>query len=68
MKKQLYQYAVLFHPTKEEMEKGEKSKIIVDLKTILASSEKEAAMIASREIPDTYLDKLDQVDVAIRPF
>jgi len=64
----LFQYAVLFHPTEEEKKVDEKSKVIVELTTVLAVDEKTAAILAGRDIPEEYLDKLDQVEVAIRSF
>lgn len=68
----LYEYAVIFNPlpTKDQVERGEKpkSELIVDVKRVLSNSEKEAAMLAARDIPDTYTDKLDRVEIALRPF
>lgn len=69
----LYEYAVLYHPrpvkTKEgEEEKPQRSKLLVDVTRILANNEKEAAMIAARAIPEEYVDKLDRVEIALRPF
>jgi len=68
MKQSLFQYAILFHPTEEEMEKGQKSKVLSDLKTILAVNQNSAFLAAAKQIPDGYEDKLDQVEIAIRPF
>ena len=68
----LYEIAVLFHPlqTKEQKDRGEtqKSMILVDPKYVLAKDDKEAQVLASRAIPEEYLNRLDQVEVAIRPF
>lgn len=68
----IYEYAVIYHPiaTKEQAERGDKPKsvLLVDVKRVLATSEKEAAMLAAREIPDTHTDRLDQVEIALRPF
>lgn len=68
----LYEYAVIYNPlaTKEQQERGEKpkSELIVDVKRVLSNSEKEAMMLAARDIPDTYTDKLDRVEIALRPF
>lgn len=64
----LFQTAVLFHPTEEQAKKGDKSKIIVELKTILEKDEKTAAMKANFEIPEEYRDKLDQVEVVVVNF
>ena len=68
----LYEYAVIYNPlpTKEQVERGEKpkSELIVDVKRVLSNSDKEAAMLAARDIPDAYTDKLDRVEIALRPF
>lgn len=68
----LYEYAVIYNPlpTKDENERGEKprSELIVDVKRILSNSDKEAMMLAARDIPEKYTDKLDRVEIALRPF
>ena len=40
----------------------------MDVKRVLANSEKEAQMLAARDIPDEFTDKLDRVEIALRPF
>ena len=68
----LFEYAVIYNPlpTKEQVERGEKpkSELIVDVKRVLSNNDKEAAMLAARDIPDAYTDKLDRVEIALRPF
>lgn len=68
----LYEYAVIYNPiaTKEQQERGDKpkSELIVDVKRVLSNSDKEAMMLAARDIPDDYTDKLDRVEIALRPF
>lgn len=68
----IFEYAVIHHPiaTKDQTERGEKPKsvLVVDVKRVLANNEKEAAMLAARDIPDDYTDKLDRVEIALRPF
>lgn len=68
----LYEYAAIFNPiaTKEQNERGDKPKslLIVDVKRVLANSDKEAMMLAARDIPAEYTDKLDRVEIALRPF
>jgi hypothetical protein len=72
MSAKIFEYAVLHHPiaTKEQQERGDKprSVLIVDVKRVLANNEKEAAMLAARDIPDEFTDKLDRVEIALRPF
>ena len=68
----LFEYAVIYNPlpTKDQIDTGEKPKsvLIVDVKRVLSNSDKEAAMLAARDIPETYTDKLDRVEIALRPF
>lgn len=68
----LYEYAVLYHPvaTKEQQDRGDKpkSELILDVTRVLAKDEKEAMLLVARAIPEKYTDKLDQVEIAIRPF
>ena len=68
----LFQYAILHHPlpTKEQTERGEtpRSAVVKDITNVVARDEKEVLMIAAREIPAEYLDKLDRVEIALRPF
>ena len=68
-KSQLFQYAILWHPTeKQSKDDGLKSKILVETKLILAESQASALMAASMEIPADKKTELDQVEIIIRPF
>lgn len=64
----IYQYAVIWEPNEKQAENGDKAKIVVEVTSILASSEQEAVIVAGRAIPDTYLDQLDQVQVVVKGF
>jgi hypothetical protein len=64
----LFQYALLWHPTKKELEEGLKSKVVMEIQTILAQDIQKASMMAAMEIPAEYKASLDQIEVAIRPF
>ena len=68
----LYEYAVIYNPlpTKDQKERGEtpKSELIVDVTRVISNNEKEASMMAARAIPETYTDRLDRVEIALRPF
>jgi hypothetical protein len=67
----LFDYAVLYHPKPkkvEDEEVREPSKLIVEPDTLLAGSQEEAVILIARQIPDEYLDKLPDVEIAIRPF
>ena len=67
MESRLYEYAILRHP-KTEKDKQEPSSILKAPSFVMAKSDKEVGMKAAREIPDTYLDKLEEVEICIRPF
>ena len=68
----LFEYACIYNPlaTKDQQDRGEKPKsvLIVDVTRVLANNDKEAMMLAARSIPTEYTDRLDQVEIAIRPF
>jgi hypothetical protein len=68
----LFQYAVLFHPkpTKDQLETGErpKSVVVTELQTILAGGPEEVGMLAARSIDGQYVDKLEDVEILVRPF
>lgn len=68
----LFQYAVIFNPvaTKEQADRGEKpkSEVIVPITGILALDANEAMMHVARAIPKEFENKLDRVEIALRPF
>ena len=64
----LFQYAVIFNPTEEEAKNGQKAKVLVEPATILAKDDQQAYILAARKVPEDYVDKLDQVSIAVRPF
>ncbi len=67
----LFEYAVLFKPNNEDKGKDdpkEKVEILVDKTSVLASSPEEVSIVAAREIPDAYVERLDEVEIIVRPF
>lgn len=68
----LFEYAILYHPKVVKDAAGNETqgadKILKVPTHVLAGSEKEVAMRAAREIPEEYLNKLDEVEVCVRPF
>lgn len=69
----LYQYSILFVPNKTKSPEGkdtttEKAKVLVPVTDILANDDKQAAIVAARAIPEGYVDRLDEVQIAVRPF
>ena len=59
----VYEYVVYY-----ESDCGTVRKILVGPKTVLAYTEDEVKMKAAREIPADYNDRLDEVDILVRPF
>lgn len=64
----LFQYALIWRPTEVQTKEGKKHILLNELTTILAPDEKAANMIAARAIPDEYVNQLDQIEIACRPF
>jgi hypothetical protein len=65
----LFQYAVLWHPTEKQIkEDGLKSKVLIDMKTILSSDQQNVLMSAAMEIPTDKKNELDQIEIVVRPF
>lgn len=71
-KGKLYEFAVLHHPTPEKgpdgKDKAVKSSIVVQPTSVLAGSPDEVSIMAAKKIPDDYNDKLDEVEIVVRPF
>lgn len=65
----LFEYAIIHHPApKDKNEIPPPSKLIVEPKYVLTTSQDEAMIQAARAIPSEYLNKLREVEIAIRPF
>ena len=71
-KGKLFEFAVLHHPkAKRDLAGNEetvKSAILTDVTRVLAASPDEVSILAARSIPPDFLDKLDQVEIVVRPF
>jgi hypothetical protein len=71
-KGKLFEYAVLYHPkSKKDLAGNEevtKSIILTDVTRQLAATPDEVSILAARSIPPEYLDKLEQVEIVVRPF
>ena len=65
---QLFQYAVILRPTTKQRKKDVKSKLIVKTTEILAETEQLAILQIVRVLPKEYEEKLDRLDILIRPF
>lgn len=70
--KQLFEFAIIHNPKQRTDTAGNDttppSSIIVAPKHVLGTDEKEVTMRLAREIPDEYLERLDEVQVLVRPF
>lgn len=68
----IWEYAIIYTPlqTRDQLERGEapKAVLLVDVQRILAANEAEANMYAARAIPTEYADKMQQCEIAVRPF
>ena len=68
----LFEYAVILNHkrTKKQEEDGApvKGELLVPITSVLARDDKEVQIIAARQIPEAHVDKLDQIQIAIRPF
>jgi len=68
----LFEYAIIHHPKVVKDAQGNETQgpdvLLKEPTTLLANSDKEVAMRAAREIPDKYLDKLEEVEICVRPF
>ena len=64
----IFQYAVIWHPTEAESKEGLVSKLILDVQNVLGVDKDSILMGAAMEIPSEYKNKLDQIEVVIRPF
>ncbi len=64
----LFQYAVLWHPTEQQRKDGQKDKILIDVTTVLQKDQSTVLLEAARSIPQEWMNQLDQIEVAIRPF
>ena len=66
---QLFQVAIIHHPTKKQREDGEKSKIVLEPVTVLANDAMAAGMTAMRDHPEATKDiDLERSEVLVRPF
>jgi hypothetical protein len=69
MNLRLYEYAVIIQPKLDkDGETVEKGEVIVPVTTMLAKDESQVNLAAARQIPEEFTDKLDRVQVVVRPF
>lgn len=64
----LFQYAIFWLPSEQQAKDGRKPEVLQEVTSALAKDEQSVNILASRKIPDQYLDQLDQITIAVRPF
>ena len=68
-KGRIFEFAILFHPApKNANEIPGPTELLVEPKHIIASDEQEALIPACRAIPEDFLDRLQEVEIAVVPF
>ena len=69
MKKRLFIAAALYHKKIEKENKTEfETSVIFSSKEFLASDEKIVAMQVVRSLPEEFAEKLEDVEILVRPF
>lgn len=67
-----FEYIILHHPSVSQREREDGVKkptaVLQDRKTMLAEDAKTVGLKAAREIPNDFLELLDEVEIIIRPF
>ena len=70
-KARIFEYAVIHQPAtviKEGVDVTPKATLIVEVTRVLAATDAEVAMQAARSIPTDFADKLEECEIAVRPF
>lgn len=68
-KGKIFEFAILRHPMPDNPnDKPLPSVLVQEPKYILAQDQQQATILAAREIPEESLDKLEEVEIAVRPF
>jgi len=68
----LFEYAIIYHPKAQKDASGNDTTpsdvLVKDITSVLATSDKQVSMLAAKSIPSEYDDKLEQVEIVIRPL
>lgn len=69
-KQKLFTYAVLHH---EKVDKGNSKEditttVVIEPKTVLAADDKVVLLQVAKAIPEKYSDKLQDLEILIKPF
>lgn len=66
--KKLYEYVIIHRPKGKKDEPTPEPVVVKDLQRVLAFDEREVLLKAAKQIPAELESKLEEVEVAIRPF
>lgn len=65
----LFQYVLIHRPKAEKKdERAPEPKVIKGVTEVLAADDRTALMLAARAIPEELAGKIDEVEIALRPF
>lgn len=66
---QLYEFAIILQPKKtKDGDLKEEAELVVEPTTILARDTDQATLLAGRAIPEEFMDRLERLTLAVRPF
>lgn len=65
---QLFEYAIILEEDRDENDKVVEKAQVLKKSDVLADSKENAMILISREIPEAYLEMLERVTLAVRPF
>lgn len=64
----IFEIALILHPTEDQAKEGIKSEFLLKPQFLLCKDMDTANKLAITKIPGNYLHKIDQIEVAVRPF
>ena len=64
----LYEYVIMLQPTDAEIKEGVKPELISGPNYEFGKDDKAIFMLAVKSLDEKYSNKLDQIDIVIRPF
>jgi len=63
-----YLYVIWEKPTEKQRKEGVRGKVLVPLGVVIADTDEQAKLLVSREITDEHAERIDRIEVAVRPF
>ena len=64
----VFEYMIVYDPSKGDKKKGAEPKVLKNIEVVLAKDAQVVSMMAVREIPKDYEDRLGDIDILVRPF